>query len=162
MSDLVGNPEDRFSHNEAHLKKTAPSIKEKLEFTEKYVMFLYFLKIKFAVLTNITVTYILRMFKAKLRKKNKKHFHPKFAIFMVVSFRVVALFCCLVELITCSSVPLYVQQIKASGKSGSKYKLTAKCFFTDLEPVIAAGDATFTIQLDRSTTGFKVLICASL
>ena len=56
----------------------------------------------------------------------------------------------------CSTVPLNVVQVKASGKSGSKFKLTAKCEFTDMEGGIPAENATFTIQFDRPTTKFSV------
>ena len=62
------------------------------------------------------------------------------------------------ESILCSTVPINVVQIKASGKSGSKFKLTAKCVFGGMEPVIPAENATFTIQLDRPTTKFSVII----
>ena len=35
MSDLVGNPEDRFSHNEAHISCNVVKILEKNSFLDK-------------------------------------------------------------------------------------------------------------------------------
>ena len=38
MSDLVGNPEDRFSHNEAHIIKLSPSTRQQSDITRFYTV----------------------------------------------------------------------------------------------------------------------------
>ena len=38
MSDLVGNPEDRFSHNEAHIITLSPSTRQQSDITRFYTV----------------------------------------------------------------------------------------------------------------------------
>ena len=55
-------------------------------------------------------------------------------------------------------VDIFISQIKASGKTGLKFRLAAKCEFRDAEPDTPVEGVTFQIQLDTSSTKFSVSV----
>ena len=79
-----------------------------------------------------------------------------FIILSSVFYRIFLLLTALLITVISEPIDILVQQIKASGKTNFKYKLTAKCEYKDAVPNTPAEGVTFQIQLDTPSTKFSV------
>ena len=88
------------------------------------------------------------------------HFHTCFMLVLSLTltfYRISLLLAALVVvLVNSDPVDIFIQQIKASGKTYLKYKLTAKCEFRDAVPDTPPEGVRFQIQLDTPSTKFSV------